>query len=51
MEFMGNFGITVSGKEIKGYMDDGKVYLDATELRELAKACLDVAEYLEAPNE
>ena len=47
MEILGNFGVTVKGDEVKGYMEGGKVYFSATDLRELAKACLTVADYLE----
>ena len=47
METLGNFGVTNTGDEVKGYMEGGKVYFSATDLRELAKACSTVANYLE----
>ena len=53
MKFLGEFGPTVNeqSREIKGYMHDdeggGKVYLDAGELRELASACNEVADWLD----
>lgn len=56
MKFLGNFGPTVNvdSREIKGYMLDpddgegGKVYLDSGELRELANACNEMANWLDA---
>ena len=55
LKFLGNFGATVNpkNKEIKGYMLDpdegegGKVYLYPDDLRSLASACSEVAEWLE----
>lgn len=54
MKFLGNFSPAVRPelKEIKGYMYDdedccGKVYLDSGELRELAAACIEVADWLD----
>lgn len=53
MKFLGDFRPTVHEEkgELKGYMhdDDGvhKVYLDACELRELATACNEVADWLD----
>jgi len=53
MKFLGDFGPTVHEhlRELKGYMHDdeggGKVYLDAGELRELAAACNEVADWLD----
>lgn len=53
MKFLGNFWPTVheEKRELKGYMHDddggGKVYLDACELRELAAACNEVADWLD----
>lgn len=53
MKFLGNFGPTVHEQErmLKGYMHDdeggGKVYLDAGELRELAAACNEAADWLD----
>jgi len=49
MEFLGEFDITIHGQTVKGYMDGGKVYLTPNDLRDLAKACIDVAGYMEAP--
>lgn len=53
MQFLGRFNPTVNvqHKTVKGYMHDedggGKVYLDSGELRELALACNEVAEWLD----
>lgn len=53
MDFFGNFGPTVNEKnrELKGYMRDeygaSKVYLEAGELREIAAACNEVADWLD----
>ena len=53
MKFLGDFGPTVhaQSREVKGYMlnDDGggSVYLDAGELREIAAACNEVADWLD----
>lgn len=53
MKFLGNFGPTVHEhlRELKGYMLDeegsGKVYLDAGELREIAAACVEAADWLD----
>lgn len=56
MRFLGNFGPTVHAdrRQIKGYMIDpedgegGKVYLDSNELRALAEACIQMANWLDA---
>lgn len=52
---LGNFGITSSGKEIKGWAlldsDDDeyeRVYFSAEDLRKLAAAAIEIAEKLEA---
>lgn len=53
MKFLGRFNPTIHAqhKTIKGYMHnsdgEGKVYLDSGELRELAIACNEVADWLE----
>lgn len=54
MKLLGNFGPTVLAerKELKGYTvdDDGdhvKTYYDSDELRELAAACTEVADWLD----
>jgi len=53
MVFLGSFSPTFRPDEglIKGYMADedgtGKCYLDAADLKRLAEACLEVAEWLE----
>ena len=53
MEFLGNFSPTVNeqSRELKGYMHDeegvGKVYLNSGELRLLATACIEVADWLD----
>lgn len=55
MEFLGDFGPTTPASKgtIKGYMydsDDGggyKTYLGIAELRELGRACIEVADWLE----
>lgn len=53
MKFLGDFSPTVKeqSRELKGYMHDdeggGKVYLDAGELREIAAACTEVADWLD----
>lgn len=58
MKFLGDFSPTVytQTRELKGRIRDDKVYLDSGELRELAKACNEVAEWLDkraeaAPND
>jgi hypothetical protein len=45
---LGEFGPTVNPalKELKGYID-GKCYYDASDLRELAAACIEAADWLE----
>jgi len=55
MKDLGNFGPTANAhnREIKGYMhhdngDDGRTYFDSHELRVLAVACIDVADWLDA---
>lgn len=48
MQFLGEFDITVNGDLLKGYMEGGKVYLSPQDLRELAVACQQVADYMEA---
>lgn len=53
MKFLGDFSPVSNPKEkqLKGYMhdDDGgcKVYLDSGELRELAQACIEAADWLD----
>lgn len=55
LEFLGSFSPTVnpSHKMIKGYLYDGdegevgRVYLEPSDLRALASACNEVAEWLE----
>ena len=53
MKFLGDFSPTVreENRELKGYMHDDeggrKVYLDAGELRELASACNQAADWLD----
>lgn len=53
MKFLGDFGPTVNAqhREVKGYMHDdeggGKVYLHASELREIAASCIEVADWLD----
>lgn len=54
MKLLGNFGPTVRAeqRELKGTTvdDDGdhvKTYYDSGELRELAKACIEVADWLD----
>ena len=53
MMFLGDFGPTIDAKSktLKGYMHDedggGKVYITATELRELADCCNEVADWLD----
>lgn len=58
MNFLGSFSPTsdVIARCVKGYMadiegDGGKVYLNSAELRELASACNDVANWLDARSE
>lgn len=55
MRTLGNFGPTVNPlyREVKGYMlgehgDAEKTYFDSKELRELAAACEEVADWLDA---
>lgn len=53
MMFLGDFGPTVNAKEktLKGYMHDedggGEAYMTATDLRELAASCNEVADWLD----
>lgn len=53
MQYLGGFSPTTNASEktLKGYMHDddggGKVYLDSGELRELAKACNEAADWLD----
>lgn len=49
MEQLGNFSPTVNVQyqEIKGYLDGGKTYYDSKDLRNMAKAFIVVAEWLE----
>lgn len=52
MDVLGGFGPTVNNEHVKGYTcdengDPVKTYLNAEELREIAAACLEVAESLE----
>lgn len=48
MEFLGNFGPTVhvNNREVRGYMD-GRTYLTSNDLRELAIALNEVADWLD----
>ena len=51
MKFLGNFGPTVRGRNVKGYMSEdgevGKVYLHSYDLREVAAGCIEVADWLD----
>ncbi|PNG11916.1 hypothetical protein [Stutzerimonas stutzeri] len=54
MQLLGNFGPTVlaARREVKGYTSDAdgdvvKTYYDSGELRELALACTEVADWLD----
>ena len=53
MKFLGDFSPTCNEarKELKGYMFDesggGKAYIYSGELRELARACIEVADWLD----
>ena len=52
MDALGNFGPTVNNEHVKGYTCDEygegvTTYWDAEQLREIAAACLEVAESLE----
>lgn len=49
MEELGDFGPTVNVKncEIKGYMQDGKVYWNSVDLRAIANSCIEVADWLD----
>ncbi len=49
MELIGVVDITVNGDSVKGWNDGEKFYLTPDELRKVAKACIDVAGYMEAP--
>ena len=48
MDLIGVVDITVNGDTVKGWNDGEKFYLTPNELRKLAKACIDVAGYMEA---
>lgn len=53
MMFLGDFSPLTDPKEkaLKGYMHDedgaGKVYISSSELRELASACIEAADWLD----
>jgi len=54
LKTIGDFGPTVHAKsrELKGYLhaeegEDGRTYIDANELRELAAACVEAADWLD----
>ena len=53
MKLLGNFSPTVRKDDrlVKGYMLDedgsGKVYLSSGDLREIAKSCVEVADWLD----
>ena len=49
MEFLGNFTTTsnASQRMIKGYINDGDVYIDSGELRELSLACIEISDWLD----
>jgi len=49
MEELGNFGPTVNAanREVKGYMEDGKIYWRSKDLREIAESCIAVANWLD----
>lgn len=56
MKWLGDFGPTVHGTELKGWMDDdgegrSKVYLSANDLRALAAACLEAADSLKGASD
>lgn len=49
LEFLGNFGPTTVEKncEVKGWMDGDKVYLNSTDLRDLADNLTSIAQWLD----
>ena len=49
MELIGDFSPTVRAEErmVKGYVDDGKCYLDSKELRKMSKHLVEVADWLD----
>jgi hypothetical protein len=49
MDELGNFSPTVKieDKQLKGHTDEGKTYYCSSDLRQLAKACLDAANWLD----
>lgn len=53
LKFLGDFGPTVhpQNKEIKGYMHDGKTYLDSNDLMSMSAALKSVAEWLNERSE
>ncbi len=53
LKFLGDFGPTVhpQNKEIKGYMNDDKTYLDSNDLMSLSNALRSVAEWLNERSE
>jgi len=53
LKFLGDFGPTIhpKNKEIKGYMHDGKTYLNSNDLLNLSNALKSVAEWLNERSE
>jgi len=49
MELIGYFSPTVNieRRQVKGYVDDCKCYLDSKELREMSKHFIEVADWLD----
>ena len=49
MTELGNFSPTtnIESKQLKGHTDEGKTYYDSSDLRQIAKACLDAANWLD----
>jgi len=49
MEGLGNFGPTVRPelREVKGYVDGGKCYYSSSDLRDVARGCIEVADWLD----
>ncbi len=50
LKMLGNFGPTVHAKnrELKGYLsDEGRTYFDAGDLRNIAAACIEAADWLD----